>query len=188
MLTIYIDFKSAASYLAFEPTLALIEKTGVEALWHPFSSRPFRIPVEQPDETVGDRHRRVRAIAQRDAHLHYAEVQNLEMQFADKPRGSDAALAALAVIKGDPVFFIRAVFKAYWADHADLEDQAVVAQILDDCGCEQPDWPDAFGKLATIREQGDELKVFETPTYLIDNQIFLGREHLPWIKSIIVAN
>ena len=91
-------------------------------------------------------------------------------------------------MNGDPIPFIRAAFKAYWADQADLEDQAVVAQIFDDCGCEQPDWPDAFEKLAIIRGEGEEQKVFETPTYLIDSQIFLGREHLPWIKSIIVAN
>lgn len=187
MLSIYIDFKSATSYLALEPTLALIEETGVEAKWLPFSSRPFKIPTEQSDETVGDRHRRVRAMAQRDAHLHYAAIQNLDMQFADTPNGSDAALAALAVISNGPIPFVRAAFTAYWKDQKDLEDQSVVAQILQDCGYEQTDWSHAFERLETIREQSVEQKIFETPTLLIEGQLFLGREHLPWIRSIISA-
>lgn len=188
MLNIHIDFKSPASYLALGPTLALIEKTGINANWLPFSSRPFKIPAEQADETVGDRHRRVRAIAQRDGHLHYAEIQELDLKFSDDVKGSDAALAALAVLEGDPFSFIQAAFKAYWSDKADLNDEAIVAQILDDCGHHQPDWQIASETLQSIREKGEELKVFETPTYLIDGQIFLGREHLPWIRSIIAAN
>ena len=185
MLTIYIDFKSAASYLALNPTLALIEETGIEARWLPFSSRPFTIPEEIPDETVGERHRRVRAIAQRDAHLHYAAVQKIELQFSNNPKGSETALAALAVLDSDPVPFIRSAFKAYWADEADLGDENIVAELLQNCGCETPNWSNAMAALQAIRENAEEQKVFETPTFLIEDQIFLGREHLPWIRSII---
>ncbi|GAB5487074.1 MAG: hypothetical protein Pars2KO_06440 [Parasphingorhabdus sp.] len=185
MLTIFIDFKSAASYLALKPALALIEKTGVEAKWLPFSSRPFTIPENQPDETVGERHRRVRAIAQRDAHLHYAAVQKIDLQFSNNPKSSDAALAALAVLDSDPVPFIRAAFKAYWSDKSNLDDQISVGQLLKNCGCEISDWPEALAALQTIREKAEEQKVFETPTFLIDGQIFLGREHIPWISNII---
>ena len=70
MLTIYVDFKCPASCLALDPVLALTAETGIDARWLPFSTRPFTIPAEKPDETVGERHRRVRAIARRDVHLH----------------------------------------------------------------------------------------------------------------------
>ena len=185
MLTIYIDFKSAASYLALTPTLNMIEETGVQTRWLPFSSRPFSIPQEKPDETVGERHRRVRAIAQRDAHLHYAGVQGLDMRLTDRPAGSDAALAALAALEGDPVPIIRSAFKAYWSDQMDLDDRACVTQILNDCGHGEPDWDDAYASLDKIRDEALEQKLFETPTYMIDGQIFLGREHLPWIRSLL---
>jgi len=185
MLTIYIDFKSAASYLALRPTLAMIEKTGVEAKWLPFSSRPFSIADEKPNETAGERHRRVRAISQRDTHLHYANAQGLNMQFAHQPAGSDAALEALTALQGIPVPFIQAAFAAYWSDQADLNDQSVVSEILQDCGYGDLEWKGAEDKLQTIREDAEERKVFETPTYIIKGQIFLGREHLPWIRSII---
>lgn len=188
MLTIYVDFKSAASYLALDPTLTMIEDTGVAARWLPFSSRPFKIPDEKADENIGERHRRVRAIAQRDAHLHYAAVQKIDLQFPNNPKFSDTALAALAVLDGDPVPFIRAAFKAYWSDQADLDDQNTVSQLLKNCRCEIPDWPAAMAALQAVRENAAEQKVFETPTFLIDGQIFVGREHMPWIRSIITGD
>ena len=184
MLTVYIDFKSPASYLAMEPTLALIEETGVEAQWLPFSSRPFTIPAEKPGETVGERHRRVRAISQRDTHLHYAEVQGLELQFADESADSEAALQALIALQESPIRFIRSAFKAYWSDQVDLDDQGIVTQLLESCGHGAPDWEASARRLDEIREEALERKVFETPTYLIDGQTFLGREHLPWIRSL----
>ena len=58
MLTVTIDFKSPASCLALEPTLALARETGVEIDWLPFSVRRFSIPEEQANETVGERPRR----------------------------------------------------------------------------------------------------------------------------------
>ena len=184
MLTIYIDFKSPASYLALKPTIALIEETGIEAQWLPFSSRPFIIPAEKPDETIGERHRRVRAISQRDTHLHYAEVQGLEMTFADKPAGSEAALQAVTALRETSVSFVQSAFKAYWSEQVDLDDQGIVTQLLENCGHGALDWETSARQLDEIREEALERKVFETPTYLIDGQIFLGREHLPWIRSL----
>ncbi|QTD54968.1 DsbA family protein [Parasphingorhabdus cellanae] len=187
MLTLYIDFKSAASYLALEPTLELARETGISIDWRPFSVRPFSVPVEQDEETVGERHRRVRAAAQRDVHLHYAAVQGRNMHFADTPAGSDAALAALAVMEGDPVPFIRAAFTAYWSKQADLADEAVVETLLRSVGIDGPDWQKAKAEMASIRSKAEESGIFETPSYLIADQLFLGREHLPWIRSLIAA-
>lgn len=187
MLTVTIDFKSAASYLALEPTLELATETGIKIDWLPFSVRPFSVPEEQADETVGERHRRVRAIAQRDTHLHYAAVQGRDMQFATSPAGTDFALAALAGIEADPVPFMRAAFAAYWTDQADLNDETVVATLLRSVGTNIPDPLSARDKLAAIRVKAEDLKIFEAPSYVIEDQLFVGREHLPWIKSIIQA-
>ena len=187
MLTIYIDFKSPASYLALEPTLAMARETGVAIHWRPFSVRVLSVPEDQGSESVGDRHRRVRAAAQRDIHLHYAAVQGLDMHFTKMPAGSDAALAALAAMEEDAVPFLRAAFAAYWMDQADLADQAVVERLLQSAGIDQPDWETAHEKAATIRSEAEELGIFEAPSYLLADQLFLGREHLPWIRSIITA-
>ncbi len=185
MLSVFIDFKSPASFLGLEPTLALARETGVYIDWLPFSVRPFSIPEQQADETVGERHRRVRAIAQRDTHLHYAAVQGREMHFSKIPAGSEAALAAMTGIDGDPVPFLRAAFDAYWTDQADLDDEAVVAELLSSLNLPLPDMQPAHEKLDSIRARAEESGIFESPSYLIADQLFVGREHLPWIGSLI---
>ncbi|MEP2101568.1 MAG: DsbA family protein [Parasphingorhabdus sp.] len=187
MLTIYLDFKSPASYLAFEPTLDLARETGVHIDWLPFSVRPLSVPEEQADETVGERHRRVRAIAQRDTYLHYSAVQGREMLFSKTPAGSDLALAAIAGMEGDPVPFMRAAFAAYWIEQVDLDNEAVVVGLLQSAGIDIPDLGSALEKLALVRDKASESGIFESPSYIIQDQLFVGREHLPWIKSLIVA-
>ncbi|WP_417595602.1 hypothetical protein [Parasphingorhabdus sp.] len=187
MLTVAIDFKSPASCLALEPTLDLARETGVQIDWLPFSIRPFSIPEEQPNETVGERHRRVRALSRRDTWLHYAAVQGRDMHFAETPAGSDAALAALASIDGDPVPFIRAAFAAYWSEQADLDDETVVAALLSSVQKPVPDPQSAGEKLLSIRVRAEEYGIFESPSYIIADQLFVGREHLPWIRSLIEA-
>ncbi|WP_323798701.1 DsbA family protein [Parasphingorhabdus sp.] len=187
MLTVAIDFKSPASYLALEPTLDLVRETGVAVAWLPFSVRPFSVPAEKANETVGERHRRVRAIAQRDTHLHYAAVQGLPMQFSNTPAGSEIALAALAGIEGDPVPFIRAAFSAYWSGQADLDDEAIVAALFSALHLPAHDLQSSRATLASIRARAKESGIFESPSYLIADQLFVGREHLPWIGSLISA-
>ncbi|WP_339825303.1 hypothetical protein [uncultured Parasphingorhabdus sp.] len=187
MLTVTIDFKSPASCLALEPTLDLARETGVQIEWLPFSVRPFLIPEEKSEETVGERHRRVRALSQRDTWLHYAAVQDRDMHFEETPAGSDAALAALATIEGDPVPFIRAAFAAYWNEQADLDDEMVVAALLTSVQKPVPDPQLASEKLLSIRTRAEEDGIFESPSYIIADQLFVGREHLPWIRSLIEA-
>tara|TARA_R110000824_G_scaffold209_24_gene1172 strand:+ start:18515 stop:19090 length:576 start_codon:yes stop_codon:yes gene_type:complete len=187
MLTVFIDFKSPASCLALEPTLALARKTGVHIDWLPFSVRPFSIPEEQAGEAVGERHRRVRAIAQRDTLLHYAAVQGRKMHFAKTPAESETALAAMAGIDTDPVPFIRAAFAAYWTEQADLDDETVVAALFSSLNMPLPDMQSAREKLISIRARAEESGIFESPSYVIADQLFVGREHLPWIGSLIAA-
>lgn len=185
MLTVYIDFKSPASYLALEPTLVLAGETGTAIQWLPFSTRPSSIPEKQIDETVGDSHRRVRALARRNTHLHYAKIQGLEMRFAANPAGCDMALGAMAAIEGDPLPFIHAAFHAYWSDQADLNDEQTVTSLLHICDIANFNPVTGQASLDAIRDRAIETGIFETPFYKIDDQLFLGREHLPWIRNII---
>ena len=189
MLTAYIDFKSAASYLALAPTLALAAETGTTIQWLPFSSRPFKIPAEKPEETVGDRHRRVRAIAQRDTHLHYAKAHGIAMHFRESAHGADAALAALAAVvtnsDNDPLPFITAAFAAYWEAQKNLDDPIIVQELLDTAGLVVAETDRTQEALDRLRDTALEQGIFETPTYVIDEQRFLGREHLPWLRALI---
>ena len=42
-------------------------------------------------------------------------------------------------------------------------------------------------KLVSIRARAEQSGIFESPSYVIADQLFVGREHLPWIGSLIAA-
>ena len=190
MMRLYIDFKCPAAYLALKPTLALCEELGVTVNWHAIRSYQSPLMQEKPDEEVGERHRRVRALARRKTHMLYAEIQNLPLQFRNPPTNTDMALAALSLLNDsgrEPLPFVAAAFDAYWTGDADLNDAAVVAKLSG-----APAFPnnDENGYAARTRldaalEQAEENGIFASPTYVVNEQKFVGREHLPWIRELL---
>lgn len=184
MLTVYLDFKCPASFLALHPIFDLVAETGIEVTWKPFRSRQTKIPGWHDDETRGETHRRVRAIQRRDTHKHYAELRGLEMHFRDDPGSSDAALAALTLELKNARRFVRTAFKFYWMSDFDLNDEARVLGLLAASGnfFERDELKAACEAFEDYQTQAEEDGIFTTPTFKLGDQIFVGREHLPLIK------
>ena len=193
-MQLYIDFKCPAAYLALHPTLALSEQLGVPISWHPIRNTQSLLLPEKPNEEVSTRHRRVRAVARQKTHQLYASVQNLPLQFRNPPTSTDMALAALCLLteRGDnPLPFIKAAFAAYWTGDTDLNDaRAVIAlsgapAIAD--GDENGDG--ARTRLKAALREAEENGIFTSPTYVVQDvvseQVFVGREHLPWISELL---
>ena len=189
MMKIYIDFKSPTFHLAFRPTLALIEKYQIAAEWLPFRSIQEPVPQRLAEETKTQTHLRIRAEAREKTHLMYAEYQALPMKFPPIPGESDLALAALLHVKTDPVKYIKAALEAYWVKNADLNDIEVVSSILSEIGVDPADCDmnTYLAELEIVQKQAEKAGIVETPAYVIGNQVFIGREHFPWIESLIVA-
>ena len=190
MMDLYIDFKCPAAYLALKPTLALCEELGVPVNWHAIRSYQSPLMQEKPDEEVGHRHRRVRASARRKTHMLYAEIQNLPLQFRNPPTNTDMALAALSLLNGsggDPLPFVAAAFDAYWTGDTDLNDATVVAKLSGAPAFSDDDKKGeaARTRLETALGQAEENGIFTSPTYVVKGQIFVGREHLPWISELL---
>lgn len=184
MLTVYIDFKSAPSYLAIQPTLALAERMGIDIDWRPFRTVERDIANPRQDETVGERHRRVRATSQRALAIKYAAHQGIDLKYPDQMGSSDLALGALMLIRGDKLPFIRAAFDAYWAEHQDLDDPAIIESLIMQTGAALSDLSSAREALAEAQDAAEEAGIVGAPAYVIADQIFVGREHLPWIEDI----
>lgn len=188
MLTCYIDFKSAAAYLALKPTLALAERRGLEIEWCPFATVERDVPKLGQQETVGESHRRVRAASQRALAIKYAAHQGIDLRFPSELGATDLALGVLAELSGDRLPFIRAAFEAYWKEHRDLNDPQVVVQLLRDSQ-KNPSLKPASARAAFIAAQAaaEDAGIVGAPAYVIDGQIFVGREHLPWIEEIALG-
>ena len=188
-MQLYIDFKCPSSYLALRPTLALSEQLGVPIGWHPMRSYQSPLMDEKPHEEVGQRHRRVRALARQKTHQLYAQVQNLSLNFRNPPTNTDMALAALCLLGddgSDPLPFITAAFEAYWTGDADLNDARSVAALSGAPDLQNGDDSDgASARLEAALSEAEERGIFTSPSYVVSEQIFVGREHLPWIRELL---
>ena len=194
MMQLYIDFKCPAAYLALHPTRVLSEQLGVPISWHAIRSHQTPLLPEEPDEEVSTRHRRVRALARQKTHQLYASVHNLPLQFRNPPTNTDMALAALSLLseRGDnPLPFIKAAFAAYWTGDTDLNDAGAVGALSG-----APSIPDTDEngdgvrtRLEAALREAEEKGIFTSPTYVVraevSEQIFVGREHLPWIRELL---
>ena len=188
-LPVYIDFKSPAAWLAFGPLTALADQQALRIHWRPLKTRLEPLLERPPSEGTGERHRRVRAIARRRIHLKYAAIQAIPMHFPDTPCATDLALASLLLIPQYNNHYIQRLFLAFWAQQADLNEAATINACLADAGLPPAhlDQAQARQALETHQQQAQADGIIDAPAILIDDQIFIGREHLPWIRSLLGA-
>jgi 2-hydroxychromene-2-carboxylate isomerase len=188
-LTIYIDFKSPASYLAFKPTMQLLGEFEAEPRWLPYRTNQHPLPTARADETKGETHIRVRERARRDMHEKYATIQGIPLNFRDDPGQTDIALAALLHVSGDPTAFIAAAFRAYWVENLDLNDATVVTGLLNQNGYDVSgfDQHALLDELDSQQISAEELGVVDAPAFVLGGQVFIGREHMPWLRELLSA-
>jgi len=107
------------------------------------------------------------------------------MHFRSKPGNSDLALNVLANLSVDPTSFISRAYDAYWIEGKDLNDAAVVEQLVTDAGLRFSIDLLHSKAIDNCIEQAQAQGVFEVPTFVIQQQLFIGREHMPWLKEIV---
>ena len=187
MLTVYIDFKSPASYLAINPVLALVERHGIALAWKPFRTSEREAPTVTDNASVAQMHRKVRAVSRRVIQQKYAAHQGISLEFPEAVGNTDLALGALALTSGDPLPFINGAFAAYWTDHADLNAPTALAILMSETIGEDfvLDEKSCLDALESSQAEAEKLGVVDAPAFIIRDQLFIGREHLSWIDEII---
>jgi 2-hydroxychromene-2-carboxylate isomerase len=194
-LSVLLDIRHPAAYLALGPAASLADELGMQFNWLPLVAPPLNPPSEPaPHDDRGIRHRRYRAQAiARDIEV-YAAAQNLVLRdYYRDPDPEALNLAWLWLRERDPeqlLDFLAEAFRAYWALELDPSDRGAVATMLQrfspDSG-EFLTWCDDDGP-ATAAQVALELRergLFGVPGYLIDDEFFLGRQHLPMIRWIL---
>jgi len=193
-LKCYIDFKVPASYLALKPTIQLIQDYGLTPRWLPYPCRPSPSTSSittnsgaaqaSENETRGETHRRIRAVAQQKTHALYAKAQQTTMNFPAEPGESRLALAAMLNVEHNMLEFIQAAYKAYWEDQEDLNSPMVVTRLLVDTNNDPKGLSESYlDQLDTHQLNCEESGIMDAPTFCINEHIFVGREHFPWIRQ-----
>lgn len=187
-LAVVLDIKDPHSYLAKDPTYALADEFGLQIDWLPFVSRPLRRhPPGNGDR--GSRHRRFRAAYAERSIQRYASVRGITIRNIYRDLDSTLAgmgiLAARAHSEAALRSYLDRAFRQYWEDGLDIEDADVISELLSAAGAGafEPD----VAQFEALQERLALAGVFETPAYLIDDDIFLGRAHLPMIRWILAG-
>lgn len=194
-LSVLLDVRYPQAYLALHPAAALGRELAVEINWLPVVVSTLSPPSRPgPDDDRGIRHRRYRAQAIAREIATYADAQGLVLR--DYYRSPDPAAFSsgwLWVRDRKPEVlesFLSEGFRAYWAVELDPSNDAQVAKLVDAVGADAAGfraWCADDGPLAvaTLNGQLRGLGVFGTPSFLLEDQYFLGRQHLPMIRWML---
>jgi 2-hydroxychromene-2-carboxylate isomerase len=190
-LRVLLDLRNPLSYLALGPTRALAAELGIEVDWLPLTAPPLNPPSQPaPDDDRGVRHRRSRAQAlARDIET-YAAAQGLVIRdYYRAPDTEPASRAWLWLREQHPKQlpdFLEALFRGYWEGKLDPSREDAVAALLERAGVPGAGLA-AEGATATreLAAACEERGWFQAPGFVVEDEVFYGRQHLPMIRWIL---
>jgi 2-hydroxychromene-2-carboxylate isomerase len=196
-LSVLLDIRQPQACLALHPAAGLAEECGIGVNWLPLVVPPLLAPSEpRSDDDRGVNHRRHRAQAMAREIATYAAVQGLVIR--EYYRDGDPAelnLAWLWVREQYPerlFSFLAEAFRAYWAVQFEISSVEAVASLVDRCGAgerEFQSWRVDVGprKAAALAEELQAIGVTRAPCYLVQDEVFVGRQHLAMIRWILTG-
>ncbi len=187
MIGFAFDYTSTAALLAFKPTCALADELGVAVEWLPFPTEPTPARPPKADETVSERHARVRTeYVARDVRR-YAKLQGVEV--TRDAAGVDSTVACGGCLWAARHDMARAysqrVLADFWGDRLDIEEPGAIDAVLTELGAPGFAGFDFGAELAAHRAAVEARGVFGVPTYIVAEQLFIGRAHLPMIRWLL---
>ncbi|MCP5068508.1 MAG: hypothetical protein GY946_18260 [bacterium] len=194
-LSIALDIRHPLAYLALRPAIDFGRETAIDIDWLPLPGRSLREPsTPGAGDDRGTRHRRYRANMIGREIAVYAHASGLTLLEPYRSGPSDAAnLAWLWVRAQTPDMlptFLEELFRRYWALELDAADHADATDVLRTLDLHSPgfdEWTRTEGPrraediASTLLNSG----VLQTPAYLIEDEVFYGRQHLPMIRWIL---
>jgi 2-hydroxychromene-2-carboxylate isomerase len=195
-LDVYFDYKSPYAYLAVAQTWELERDFAVQLNWLPYT---LNIPdflgsakVAADGEVMeADRSehqwRRVR-YSYMDVRR-YANLRGLTVRGPQKIW--DSSLAGIGMLYAKTQDAVRAytdiTYDRFWKRELDIEDREVLRAVLAEAGADTAGWDaylDGEGRAEhdRIRAEAEERGIFGVPSYVIDDELFWGREHLSMVR------
>jgi 2-hydroxychromene-2-carboxylate isomerase len=200
-ITVYTDYKSPYAYLAKDPTYELAQEFPVELEWLPYvldipsylgSARLAEDGSVIEAERNPHQWRRVR--------YSYMDCRRQARKRGLIIRGTqkiwDSALAAIGMLyvkrAGAASFrhYHDTVFARFWKRELDIEAPEIIAAMLREAGADASGFAayaahEGREALQRIGREAEEAGVFGVPSFLIEGELFWGREHLPDIRELL---
>ncbi|HYP37706.1 MAG TPA: DsbA family protein [Stellaceae bacterium] len=202
-VTAYIDYKSPYAYLAKDLAYELERDFAVRVDWLPYV---LDIPSFLGSARVDDSGRVIEE--ERNAHqwrrvrYSYMDCRRQARKRGLVIRGPqkiwDSALAACGMLyakrQGDAVLrrYNHIIFQRFWKRELDIEDPDVIGAVLAESGANTTGFSaysagEGRGELDRICRAAEAIGVFGVPSFVVDGELFWGREHLPDIRAMLAT-
>ena len=203
-VTIYTDYKSPYAYLAKDLTYQLEHDLGLRVEWQPYlldlASRYGSARVDAEGRVLEEHRdphqwRRVR-YSYMDCRRQ-ARKRGLTIRGTQKIWNSQTALIGLLYAKQQGEAVLRRyndiTFERFWKRELDIENPAVVTAVLAEAGADTTEFAaylagEGRAELQRVCRQAEAKGVFGVPSFVLDGELFWGREHLPEIRDMLGAD
>ena len=200
-VTAYIDYKSPYAYLAKDLAYELERDFPVRVDWLPYV---LDIPSFLGSARIDDSGRVIEE--ERNAHqwrrvrYSYMDCRRQARKRSLVIRGPqkiwDSRLAASGMLyakqQGDAVLrrYHDITFERFWKRELDIEDPSVIGAVLEETGADTAGFSaysagEGREELDRICRGAEAIGVFGVPSFVLDGELFWGREHLPDIRGIL---
>jgi len=203
IVTVYTDYKSPYAYLAKDLVYEIERDFPVQIDWLPYV---LDIPSFLGSARLDAAGRVVEE--SRNAHqwrrvkYSYMDCRRQATKRGLTIRGPqkiwDSTLAACGLLfakrQGDKVLrqYHDITFARFWRRELDIEDPAIIAAVLGEAGANTAglaaylagEGPREVGRVSRAAE---EKGIFGVPSFVVDGELFWGREHLPDIREMLGA-
>jgi 2-hydroxychromene-2-carboxylate isomerase len=200
-IAVYSDYKSPYAFLAKDLIYRLEDEFEVRLEWLPYT---LDIPSYLGSARV-DEHGTVIDSARNAHQWRRVRYSYMDCRRQARKRGLtilgprkiwDSSLAAIGMLwaKRQSAAVFRAyhdrVFERFWRRDLDIEDPAVIATVLGEAGADTTGFDDYLAGAGrhehdAIIGAAEAAGVFGVPSFLIDGELFWGREHLPELREIL---
>jgi 2-hydroxychromene-2-carboxylate isomerase len=200
-LIVYVDFKSPYAFIAKDPTRALGRRLGIRIDWRPLTlDIPSYLGSAQLDargkvaksERTPEQWTAVR-YAYRDARR-YAALLGYTLRGTVKIWDTSLAHIGMTWAKeqGERVLeaYLDRFYERFWRRELDAEDPAVVARVLLESGADVAGFDAYRTGAGRSRHDAEQAAIFDAgifgvPSYVVDGELYFGREHLPRVRWIL---
>ena len=197
-LIVYLDVKSPYAFLAKDPAYQLEDEFNIEIDWRPLTldipSYLGSAKTNTRGEVVESKRSPQQWLAVRYAYMdakRYARLNDIILYGTQKIW--DSSFAGIAMLwakqhgRKELRSYLDIVYERFWRRDLDIENAEVMASVLLEAGVNTDGFVDyLYGQGRRIH---DELQgklhpagIFGVPTFVIDDEIYFGREHLPSIR------
>ena len=196
-LIVYVDIKSPYAFVAIKPTLALEAELGLQFDWRPLT---LDIPSylgsarKKAGKVVSSNRSPAQWLGVKYAYMdarRYAERQGYMLKGTEKIWDSTLPNIGITWVcqmsRENLAAYFEAVYPPFWRRELDIEDIDVVLDVLRQANVPTDgfvDYAQGPGRVAHD-ELVDGLHaagIYGVPTYVFDEQILFGREHLPYVR------